>query len=387
MHIRSFVRLDAEAVLAIARRSHLKGDWWPLGRFEAFSTQVAEVEGRVVGFACHCVSHSDRKEEAVLLANLAVDPSYRRRGIGRALLESRLRIAANAGVAYVWTITRLSNEPLRSLYGEYKFCEGKRLLNYYADPSEDGLTLYRWLTPDVEPPWRNDPNDKRNSSTLSVLTAAVRAGEEGDHQRALNLLEPLTSDPDIGLWAQFYKAQALWNLGRIREGALELEETARETRAPMFRQVLGEWYANAGMYQPALSELLSAVPLSGDQNARLWWALATCWERLARYNEARWAYERLRQEQPDNVWVHIKLANAYLKTHRAANALKALEVAADIDPSVPELHTVRGLACWELNCLDEARAAFERALELQKGYAEAALNLAALEAGVPRPRL
>jgi GNAT superfamily N-acetyltransferase len=83
---------------------------WPLSRFEAFSTLVAEVDGRVVGFSCYAVNHWPDRDETLLLANLSVDVAFRRRGIGRALLEARLRIDAGAGSAGRWKPLRNDEE-------------------------------------------------------------------------------------------------------------------------------------------------------------------------------------------------------------------------------------------------------------------------------------
>jgi GNAT superfamily N-acetyltransferase len=64
---------------------------------------VAEVDGRIVG----CGGYLGRKQ--MELANLMVHPDYRRRGIGRALLEKRLDHLAQAGYPHVSTTVLATN--------------------------------------------------------------------------------------------------------------------------------------------------------------------------------------------------------------------------------------------------------------------------------------
>jgi len=65
---------------------------------------VAEIDGNVVGFG----GYLGRKHMA--LANLMVDPDYRRRGIGQALLVKRLQHLARRGYPFVTTTILATNE-------------------------------------------------------------------------------------------------------------------------------------------------------------------------------------------------------------------------------------------------------------------------------------
>src|SRR6266700_3650502 len=51
--IRPFAQGDVEAVQAIEAVAQWQGDRCVPARFEAFSTRVAEIDGQMVGFACH----------------------------------------------------------------------------------------------------------------------------------------------------------------------------------------------------------------------------------------------------------------------------------------------------------------------------------------------
>jgi ribosomal-protein-alanine N-acetyltransferase len=56
---------------------------WPLGDYSGCSLLLASSDGLPAGF---CSWRQTAEDEAELL-NLAVDPAFRRRGVGRALLE------------------------------------------------------------------------------------------------------------------------------------------------------------------------------------------------------------------------------------------------------------------------------------------------------------
>ncbi len=72
------------------------------------------------------------------MMNLAVDETFRRRGIARALVEELIRQLP----AYQLTLeVRASNVPAISLYESMGFQEVGRRKNYYRAPKEDALIL------------------------------------------------------------------------------------------------------------------------------------------------------------------------------------------------------------------------------------------------------
>lgn len=102
------------------------------------SVLVAERSGRVAGYAALWVS-ADEAE----LADLAVAPEHRRRGVGRTLLRACLREVAARGAREIFLQVRESNGPARSLYREAGFREVGRRTGYYRAPAEDALVLMR----------------------------------------------------------------------------------------------------------------------------------------------------------------------------------------------------------------------------------------------------
>jgi ribosomal-protein-alanine N-acetyltransferase len=77
--------------------------------------------------------------------NIAVDPPWRRRGIGTALL-SRLIERAGTGESYTLEV-RPSNPGAIALYERFGFRSAGTRPRYYRDTGEDALIM--WRTPDT----------------------------------------------------------------------------------------------------------------------------------------------------------------------------------------------------------------------------------------------
>jgi ribosomal-protein-alanine N-acetyltransferase len=99
---------------------------------------VAETDGAVGGY----VIALDAADEGEIL-NLAVAPSGRRHGLGRALVEAMLRLLAERDVHQVYLEVRESNAPARALYAAEGFREVGRRKQYYRRPVEDAIVLRR----------------------------------------------------------------------------------------------------------------------------------------------------------------------------------------------------------------------------------------------------
>lgn len=144
--IRQGVPADARKLVAIERRSF--GDPWSeasfresLGAAWSFGL-VAEREGEIVGYL---IAREAAGTGEIL--NLAVDPSQRRAGIARALLDAGLALLRRRRVDEVFLEVRLSNEAAQTLYRGAGFETVGRRRAYYRNPVEDALVLRRALTP------------------------------------------------------------------------------------------------------------------------------------------------------------------------------------------------------------------------------------------------
>jgi len=75
------------------------------------------------------------------IATLAVEPEYRRQGIGRNLLAIALREAAHIGMREATLEVRANNLEAQSLYRKFKFEIVGFRPHYYRDNSEDALIM------------------------------------------------------------------------------------------------------------------------------------------------------------------------------------------------------------------------------------------------------
>jgi ribosomal-protein-alanine N-acetyltransferase len=75
------------------------------------------------------------------IANVAVVPTARRRGVARALLDAILAEARASRIARVFLEVRESNSAARALYGSMGFMPITRRPRYYRKPVEDAIVL------------------------------------------------------------------------------------------------------------------------------------------------------------------------------------------------------------------------------------------------------
>ena len=75
------------------------------------------------------------------IANVAVDPAYRRQGIGDRLIERLTEIAAERGLSFMTLEVRAGNRPAIALYEKHGFVPVGLRRNYYTQPREDALLM------------------------------------------------------------------------------------------------------------------------------------------------------------------------------------------------------------------------------------------------------
>lgn len=94
------------------------------------------------------------------LANLAVQPEMRGRGIGSALLDQAISHAGSVGAESLFLEVRASNESAQGLYKSRGFLQISLRKGYYQNPREDARILVKHLAsgPSVEDgPGRDGP--------------------------------------------------------------------------------------------------------------------------------------------------------------------------------------------------------------------------------------
>ena len=94
---------------------------------------VVEADGRVAGYLL-AVRAADQAE----VLSVAVDPDWRQRGLGRALLEACLRSLGAEGVRRLTLEVRSGNSAARALYAGCGLAPVGRRPRYYGD-GEDAV--------------------------------------------------------------------------------------------------------------------------------------------------------------------------------------------------------------------------------------------------------
>jgi GNAT superfamily N-acetyltransferase len=87
------------------------------GDHAAFSTMVAEIDGATVGYAIYYPGYdTDSATSGIYLADLFVDETRRRQGIGRVLLAELAAEARNAGARWMFWSVLKRNRGARRFY-------------------------------------------------------------------------------------------------------------------------------------------------------------------------------------------------------------------------------------------------------------------------------
>ncbi len=77
------------------------------------------------------------------IANIAVSPDHRRKGVAGALIGELISHSLNQGLSFLTLEVRESNYPAISLYKKFGFEKVGRRKNYYRLPTEDAILMTR----------------------------------------------------------------------------------------------------------------------------------------------------------------------------------------------------------------------------------------------------
>lgn len=102
---------------------------------------VAEENGVLLGYigSQACAPEAD-------VMNVAVEPTARRRGVGRALLRALMARLRAQGMQSLTLEVRAGNQPALALYQRLGFQEVGRRPKYYVNPTEDACILRKELS-------------------------------------------------------------------------------------------------------------------------------------------------------------------------------------------------------------------------------------------------
>jgi len=132
---------DLDAAFAIEQRSHAfpwSAKTFASNQGERYLNYRLEVDGVLAAFAI-----TQTVLDEATLFNLAVDPAYQRRGLGRALLQHLIDELERRGILTLWLEVRASNRAAIALYEQLDFNEVSIRRNYYptADGKEDAVIM------------------------------------------------------------------------------------------------------------------------------------------------------------------------------------------------------------------------------------------------------
>ncbi len=142
--IRPMRKGDVDAVYEIEVKTF--PDPWPK---EAFSGGLDEewsacfvtfYRGDLIGYLC-----AVEQEDELHIYNIAVCSAYRRRAIGRRMLEEAEKWACGRGKLCAILDVRESNSGAQTFYESVGYVGIGRRRNYYIDPAEDALVLMKVL--------------------------------------------------------------------------------------------------------------------------------------------------------------------------------------------------------------------------------------------------
>jgi len=132
VQVRRAQNTDLEHMAAIQAASPEASQWEPAD-YLRYETCVAAAGPDVIGFVAYRTVAPAEHE----LLNIAVAPAWRRRGIGRALIETVRQ--ASPGTWFIEV--RESNRASRQLFATLGFTEIGLRKEYYSNPSESGIVM------------------------------------------------------------------------------------------------------------------------------------------------------------------------------------------------------------------------------------------------------
>jgi tetratricopeptide (TPR) repeat protein len=227
--------------------------------------------------------------------------------------------------------------------------------------------------------------DLEDRFVSAYLLATVNRAIRRNGGRPLDLTERQQVDYAV---ESFLQAEASdWMRGRVAASRREFRDALE-----FYRRALGErssprilverarLFYLSGSADSALSQLREAVALiQKEETGRLLpiyfskeafeHSIAVIHERKGDLSAAREAYGRALQENLGYYPAHVRLGQFALQNGDTGQAMNELELAAQVAPNEPTVHTMYGTLLAEIGYTDEAVTHLKRAAELEPYFA------------------
>lgn len=195
----------------------------------------------------------------------------------------------------------------------------------------------------------------QQADTSLVYNAAICHVQERDYEGAIPVYQELL---DMG----YTGVKTVYEATSVETG----EKMAFNSQKDMDLQV------KMGQYKDPSSRVTKSVEID------LYKTQAQMMTELGRFDEALAVVEQGRTKYPQDQELLLTEGNIYLKNDNQEAFMKSMEQAAANDPNNPDLWYNIGYVKAEMGMEDEAKAAYDKAVEIDPTYANAYLNNAAL---------
>lgn len=225
----------------------------------------------------------------------------------------------------------------------------------------------------LQPVLRGAP-DARQARLLAGAVSSVL----GKQEEALNHLnQVLQGDPGNAL-ANKLMATTLLRLGQTDKAKAVIDAIDGGANDPGLSVLRGQVALKRGDFSGARAQLAKAIS-QGANDPGVFLDLASSEERLGDASAMFEALGKAAALDKSSTGADLLLINAYIRNQRYDDAFKAVEGLARKQSNPALAHNVRGVIHSARRDFQQARASFEKALELDPKFVDAASNLAYLD--------
>ena len=187
--------------------------------------------------------------------------------------------------------------------------------------------------------------------TVYLYYAASSAVNGADYKTALNFYNELK---DLGYDGSVMEYKAT----NVATGEVEVMEKFQR-----------DLMVKSGEYKDPVEEK------TPSRHAEIVKNIALIYSQLGEDEKAISAFSEARADSPDDVNLILNEANLYYRLGDKEKFKELMSEATNVAPDNPDLHYNIGVINMEQESFEEARAAFRKALDINPGYVNAALNL------------